>query len=55
MNYSEEEYTSGRAQQIRSRIAADFKGWERDNASFERVIKALRTDGGKEIPPEPKL
>ena len=40
-------------------MAANFKGWETDNAVFEReiekVIKALRTDGGKEIPPEPKL
>ena len=52
-------YDSGKAQQIRSRIAADFTGWERDNAIFEReierVVKALRTDGGKEPPPKPKL
>ena len=53
------DYQSGKAQQIKSRIAADFKGWEHDNAIFEReiekVIKALRTDGGKEPPPTPKL
>lgn len=53
------EYTNPKGSQIRSRIAADFKGWEHDNAVFEReierVVKALRTDGGKEIPPEPKL
>jgi uncharacterized protein YjbI with pentapeptide repeats len=53
------EYDSGKTQQIRSRIAADFKGWEHDNVIFEReierVIKALRTDGGKEPPPKSKL
>lgn len=53
------ECANPKAQEIRSRLAADFTGWERDNEIFERevqrVIKALRTDGGKEIPPPSKL
>lgn len=53
------EYTGAKGDEIRSRIAADFTGWEHDNAIFEReierVIKALRTDGGKEPPPKSKL
>jgi hypothetical protein len=53
------EFTSGKKRQIQSRLAADFKGWERENAIFEReigrVIEALRTDEGRELPPSGKL
>ena len=52
-------YEGAKRDEIRSRIAANFAGWEGDNTLFEReierVIKALRTDGGKAPPPKPKL
>ena len=51
---------SGKKTQVLERLAADFTGWEKDidkfEEQFERVVKALRTEeGGREIPPEPKL
>jgi hypothetical protein len=53
------EYQGDKSSEITSRLTADFKGWEHDNAIFEReierVIKALRTDGGKVPPPTSKL
>lgn len=55
-----DEFDSGKAQQIRSRLAGNFVGWQTDNALFDReaekVVQALRADsGGREAPPKPKL
>lgn len=53
-------WRSGKERQVKSRLAADFKGWEEDDAKFqaglEKVLKALRSgDGGREPPPKPRL
>lgn len=51
-----DEWTNGKRQQIKERLAADFTSWENDNAKFEeqfeRVVRALQTEGArKDVPP----
>jgi hypothetical protein len=51
---------SGKRRIIGGRCAANFVGWDKDNAKFENgfegIVNALRADsGGKDQPPAPKL
>ncbi len=52
-----EKWKSGKARKVRSRLAADFTVWERDNDKYEKqlqlVKKALRPGG--EVPPVSQL
>jgi hypothetical protein len=53
-------WQSGKEEQVKSRLAGNFMGWEADNAKFEReferVVRVLRVDGaGREAPPHSKL
>lgn len=54
-----DDWGDGKAAQVRKRLAADFTGWETDNdkfdSAFEKVVLALREDGGSEKAPPQKL
>lgn len=54
------DWTDWKKQHLTDRVAADFTGWDKDNAKFEeelgRLLTALRTDvGAREQPPRPLL
>jgi hypothetical protein len=54
------QWTNGKAEEVKSRLAADFTGWKRSHRKFERefelVVRALRADeGAREAPPTPRL
>ncbi len=58
--YLFDEWDGAKKQQVKSRVAADFTGWETSNDqfenAFERLVDALKTDdAGREQPPEQKL
>jgi uncharacterized protein YjbI with pentapeptide repeats len=51
------EWRSGLATEVKSRMAANFEGWEYENEifeeQFERLVRALRTDRGRKEPAPP--
>lgn len=57
--YLLDEWDGAKASDIRSRLVANFRGWESDNKKMQQqlelVYKALRTDEGREKPPKSGL
>jgi TIR domain len=56
----EPQWQDWKQQHLKTRLAADFSGWEKDNGKFdeqfERVVQALRADANaREQPPKPGL
>jgi uncharacterized protein YjbI with pentapeptide repeats len=53
------EWHSGKVGEITSRLAADFTDWDTNDRKFdeqlERLVRALRTDEGREAPPPARL
>jgi hypothetical protein len=54
------QWISGKQEQVKSRVVANFTGWEEEGDKFyseiERLVKSLRSDEhAREIPPKPKL
>jgi len=55
-----DDWQRGFKDEVKSRLAADFKGWDSSNQIFENsceaVVKAMRADEhARKNPPEPQL